>query len=108
MTPATAPTRIHERYHPRVDAHWMVKVHLGQRTVLVRALDLSMAGLFLHGHPPDSIQQLTLTLPLPGAGEFTTTCTIVRREAHGVGLAFDNLDWDHMLLLARYLHPRLP
>lgn len=108
MMSSTAPARMRERYHPRVEAPWMVKVHLGERTVPVRALDLSMAGLFLHGQAPDSVQRLTLTLPLPGTGEITTTCTIVRREAHGVGLAFEELDWDHFLLLARYLHPRLP
>jgi hypothetical protein len=86
----------------------MVRVHLGERTVLVRARDLSMAGLFLLGHPADTAKRLTLTLPLPGLGDIPTTGTIVRREAHGVALEFDDLDWDHLLLLARYLHPRLP
>ena len=86
----------------------MVKVHLGERIVLTKARDLSMAGLFLHGHPADSVKQITLTIPLPQLADITTTCTIVRREALGVALEFDNLDWDHMLLLARYLHPRLP
>jgi hypothetical protein len=108
MTPSNAPTRPAGRYHPRVEANWMVKVHLGERVVLTKARDLSMAGLFLHGHPADSVKQLTLTIPLPQVANITTTCTIVRREALGVALEFDNLDWDHMLLLARYLHPRLP
>ncbi|MGZ3460733.1 MAG: PilZ domain-containing protein [Archangium sp.] len=106
MMPSTAPRP--GRYHPRVEANGTVRVHLGERTVLVKARDLSMAGLFLHGHPADTTRQLTLTLPLPGLGDITTTCTIVRREAHGVAVEFDNLDWDHFLLLARYLHPRLP
>lgn len=108
MTPSTGPLRVHERYHPRVEANWMVKVHIGERTVLVKARDLSMAGLFLLGHPADTTRQLTVTLPLPGIGDITTVCTIVRREAHGVALEFVDLDWDHFLLLARYLHPRLP
>ncbi|PTL78406.1 PilZ domain-containing protein [Vitiosangium sp. GDMCC 1.1324] len=108
MTPSTGSTRPQGRYHPRVEANWMVKVHIGERTVLVKARDLSMAGLFLHGHPADTTRQLTLTLPLPGIGDITTTCAIVRREAHGVALEFVDLDWDHFLLLARYLHPRLP
>jgi len=107
MTPIDS-TRAQARYHPRVDANWMVQVHLGERRVLVKALDLSMAGLFLHGHPGDNVRKLTLTLPLPGVGDITTTCAIVRREAHGVAVEFDELDWDHLLLLARYLHPRLP
>ena len=108
MLPSTPPLRPQERYHPRVDANWMVKVHLGERTVLVKARDLSMAGLFLHGHPPDTTRQLSLTLPLPGIGDITTTCNVIRRAAHGVALEFADLDWDHLLLLARYLHPRLP
>jgi hypothetical protein len=108
MTPPTDPARPQGRYHPRVDANWMVQVHLGERRVLVKALDLSMAGLFLQGHPEDAVRRLTLTLPLPGVGDITTTCCIVRREAHGVAVEFDELDWDHLLLLARYLHPRLP
>ncbi|HYO57315.1 PilZ domain-containing protein [Archangium sp.] len=105
---SNATTRPQGRYHPRVAATWMVKVHLDERTLLVKARDLSMAGLFLHGHPADTTKQLGLTLPLPGIGAITATCTIVRREAHGVALEFDDLDWDHFLLLARYLHPRLP
>lgn len=108
MTPSTTTLRPSGRYHPRVDANWMVQVHVGERTVPVKARDLSMAGLFLHGHPSDATQQLTLTLPLPGIGNITTDCTIVRRESHGVALEFTDLDWDHFLLLARYLHPRLP
>ncbi|WNG34649.1 PilZ domain-containing protein [Archangium minus] len=108
MTPSTGPLRVQERYHPRVEANWMVKVHIGERTVLAKARDLSMAGLFLLGHPADTTRQLTLTLPLPGVGDITTVCNIVRREAHGVALEFMDLDWDHFLLLARYLHPRLP
>jgi hypothetical protein len=108
MTPSNAIPRIAERYHPRVEANWMVKVHLGERTVLVKARDLSMAGLFLMGHPADTIKMLNLTLPLPGLGDISAKCTIVRREAHGVAVEFSDVDWDHFLLLARYLHPRLP
>jgi hypothetical protein len=108
MMPPTDSTRAQGRYHPRVEANWMVHVHLGERRVLVKALDLSMAGLFLHGHPPDDVKRLILTLPLPGVGELTTNCAIVRREANGVAVEFDELDWDHLLMLARYLHPRLP
>lgn len=109
MTPAPLPPpRGPNRYHPRVEANCMVHVHLGERRVAVKALDLSMAGVFLHCQPADSMRRLTLTLPLPELGEITTPCTIVRREAHGVAVEFDELDWDHLLLLARYLHPRLP
>ncbi|HSP77314.1 MAG TPA: PilZ domain-containing protein [Myxococcaceae bacterium] len=106
MTPSTANVR--GRYHPRVEANLMVLVHLKERTVLAKAKDLSMAGLFLLAHPADSLRKLSLSVSLPEAGEFTTDCIIVRREANGVALEFEGLDWDHFLVLARYLHPRLP
>ncbi len=97
-----------ERYHPRVDANLMVKVQLNGRTVVAKARDLSMAGLFLLGHPGESVQRLTLAIPLPGDREITTTCDIRRREMDGVALEFGQLDWDDLFALARYLHPRLP
>ncbi len=31
MMPSNTPLRRQERYHPRVDANWMVKAHLGER-----------------------------------------------------------------------------
>ena len=104
MSLAVAP----ERFHPRVEANFMVQVHLNGRTVVAKARDLSMAGLFLLAHPGDAQQQLTLTLPLPGGEDIVTRCRIRRREAQGVALEFDTLDWDEMIALARYLSPRLP
>jgi hypothetical protein len=104
MSLAAAP----ERFHPRVEANFMVQVHLNGRTVVAKARDLSMAGLFLLAHPGDAQQQLTLTLPLPGGEDIVTRCRIRRREAQGVALEFDTLDWDEMIALARYLSPRLP
>jgi hypothetical protein len=97
-----------ERFHPRVEANFMVQVHVNGRAVVAKARDLSMAGLFLLAHPGDAQQQLTVTLPLPGGEEIVTRCHIRRREAKGVALEFDTLDWDEMIALARYLHPRLP
>jgi hypothetical protein len=97
-----------ERFHPRVEANFMVQVHLNGRTVVAKARDLSMAGLFLLAHPGDAQQTLTLTLPLPGGDDIVTHCRIRRREAQGVALEFDTLDWDEMIALARYLSPRLP
>ena len=97
-----------ERFHPRVEANFMVQVHLNGRTVVAKARDLSMAGLFLLAHPGDAQQALTLTLPLPGGEDIVTRCRVRRREAQGVALEFDTLDWDEMIALARYLSPRLP
>jgi len=107
MTPAPNSNTA-ERYHPRVEANLTVKVVLPGRVVAAKARDLSMAGLFLHAQPADTLRQLTLAIPLPGDREITAACTILRREADGVALEFGTLDWDDFLALARYLHPRLP
>jgi hypothetical protein len=101
-------TRTAERFHPRVEANLMVKVLLPGRTVLTQAKDLSMAGLFLHAQPADTLKQLTLAIPLPGDRELIATCAIRRRDMNGVALEFGTLDWDDFLALARFLHPRLP
>jgi hypothetical protein len=97
-----------DRYHPRVEANLMVKVVQSGRTVVAKARDLSMAGLYLHAQVADSLRQLTLCIPLPDDREIITTCTILRKEMDGVALEFGTLDWDDFLALARYLHPRLP
>ncbi len=107
MTPAGGPP-IAERYHPRVDANIPIKVLLSGRTVTARARDVSMAGLFLLAHPGETQQRLTIALPLPGDREIVTTCEIRRREVDGVALEFGELDWDDLIALARFLHPRLP
>ena len=50
----------------------------------------------------------TVSLPLPGDREITTRAKVRRREPGNIGLEFDQLDWDDMFALARYLNPRLP
>lgn len=107
MTPAPG-ARLVERFHPRVEANLMVKVLLPGRSVAAKARDLSMAGLFLHAQPADTLRELTLSIPLPGDKEIVATCAIRRRTMEGVALEFGTLDWDDFLALARYLHPRLP
>jgi hypothetical protein len=107
MTTTQTPPQV-ERFHPRVEANLMVKVILPGRAVIAKARDLSMAGLFLHAQPADTLKELTLSIPLPGDRELVTTCAIRRREMNGVALEFGTLDWDDFLALARYLHPRLP
>ncbi len=107
MTPAPNSNQA-ERYHPGIEANLMVKVLVPGRAVAAKARDLSMAGLFLHAQPADTLRELTLAIPLPGDREITTTCAIVRRESNGVALEFGTLDWDDFIALARFLHPRLP
>ncbi|WP_342375631.1 PilZ domain-containing protein [Myxococcus stipitatus] len=108
MQPSPGGPHIAERFHPRVEANFPVKVILPGRDVMVQARDVSMAGLFLLAHPSDNQRYLTLGLPLPGDREIVTTCAIRRREADGVALEFGALDWDDLIALARFLHPRLP
>jgi len=107
MTPDSTPRQA-ERFHPRVEANLMVKVILPGRSVVAKARDLSMAGLFLHAQPADALRELTLAIPLPGDREIVANCSILRRENNGVALEFGTLDWDDFIALARFLHPRLP
>lgn len=94
------------RYHPRVQAGFMVKVLTDDRAVSAKAVDVSMAGLRLlgsFGH----VRRVTISIPLPGGQSVITNATVKRRDSRGVALEFDQLDWDEMMLLARYLHPRI-
>ncbi|MBL8956478.1 MAG: PilZ domain-containing protein [Myxococcaceae bacterium] len=99
-------TPVVQRYHPRVEAEFMVKLRVNGRNLVAKAKDLSMAGLSLLGVPAIT-DQLTVTLPLPGDREITTRATVKRRSTGMIGLEFDQLDWDDMFALARYLNPRL-
>lgn len=96
------------RFHPRVDAGFMVKIFTGGRAVIAKATDLSMAGLKLIGDFGAADDRMTLCIPIPGDCEVTTQATVRRRSEEGMALEFDQLDWDDMLALARFLHPRLP
>ncbi len=97
-----------KRAHPRVPAGFLVKLQLGARMVLARARDVSMAGLFLDGPVSQLPRELRLSIPLPGVDrDVETTCRVERREARGVALSFAHIDWDDLLLVARYLAPRL-
>lgn len=101
------PSLSPRREHPRVRADFAVLLQLGTRSVEARARDLSMTGLFLERAPqvPDD---LCLRIPLPGLDrQVRATCRVERRERRGVALSFANIDWDDLLLMARYLSPRL-
>jgi PilZ domain len=104
QTPVALPTR----FHPRVDAGFMITLKTGGRSLVAKATDLSMAGLRLVGDFGASDDRLTLCIPIPGDREVTTGATVRRRNEEGLALEFDQLDWDDMFALARFLHPRLP
>lgn len=100
--------KVPERFHPRVDANFMVKVAVGERHLLAKARDLSMAGVFLTGLGGRPGDLLTVSLLLPDDREVMTSARICRVRAEGAAVEFDSLDWDDLCALARYLHPRLP
>ncbi|MFO0594286.1 MAG: PilZ domain-containing protein [Myxococcaceae bacterium] len=108
MITLTAQSALPTRFHPRVDAGFMVKLFTGGRSVLAKATDLSMAGLKLVGDFAAADDRMTLCIPIPGDREVVTQATVRRRNEEGLAVEFDQLDWDDMFAIARYLHPRLP
>jgi hypothetical protein len=108
MITVTAQSLLPTRFHPRVDAGFMVKLFTGGRAVLAKATDLSMAGLKLVGDFGVEDDRMTLCIPIPGDREVVTQATVRRRGEEALALEFDQLDWDDMFALARFLHPRLP
>lgn len=99
---------IRERFHPRVEANFMVKVLMNGRSVVAKAKNLSMNGLYVHAFPLAGLDRFSVAIPLPGDKEIVTTVTVKRQHMDGVALEFEHLDWDDMIALARFLHPRLP
>ncbi len=95
------------RFHPRVKATFMVKLRVNGRSLEAKAKDLSMAGVYLVSDPGPG-ERITVSIPLPGDREVVTQGRVRRRQANGVALEFDQLDWDDLFALARFLHPRLP
>lgn len=108
MLTVTAQSPMPTRFHPRVDAGFMVKIATGGRSVIAKATDLSMAGLKLIGDFGSADDRMTLCIPIPGGREIVTQATVRRRNEEELALEFDQLDWDDMFSLARFLHPRLP
>lgn len=107
MITITAPSMLPTRFHPRVDAGFMVKLFTRGRAVVAKASDLSMAGLKLLGDFRGTEARVTISIPLPDDREVVTKATVRRRAEDELGLEFDQLDWDDMFALARFLHPRL-
>ena len=99
---------IKERYHPRVDANFMVKVLVNGRCVVAKAENLSMNGLYLKAFPLGGLDRFKVAIPLPEDREIVATVHVKRQHMDGVALEFDMLDWDDMIAIARFLHPRLP
>jgi hypothetical protein len=99
---------VQERYHPRVPADLPVRVLINGRAIPAKAREVSMAGLYLAGDPTLGRNRLTVTLPFPKDREVVVECRVTRRDEGGVAVEFEQLDWDDLFVLARFLHPRLP
>lgn len=108
MISITAQQPSPTRNHPRVDAGFMVKLFTRGRAVLAKADNLSMQGLRVVGDFFSAEERLTLAIPLPDDREVVTKATVRRRGEESIALEFDQLDWDDVFALARFLHPRLP
>ena len=104
-----APSTQPMRQHPRVGADFVVRLIGPTRSVLTRAVDLSMAGLALID-PAGELKRAVfdrVSISIPGEEELVLRVRVARREGERVGLIFEDLDWDDLFLLARYLSPRL-
>lgn len=99
-----------QREHPRVPADFVVKLLSGTRSVLTRALDVSLAGLALHD-PAGELRAgdaYRVALRIPGESrDLNLRAHLARRTGDTAALAFSSLDWDDLFTLARYLSPRL-
>lgn len=97
-----------QRSHPRVRANFMVKLQVNGRTVLAKARDLSMAGLYLFGNVDGVGQTVGVRILFPNDREVVAACRVKRRGPDGLALSFASVDWDDLFALARFLYPRLP
>lgn len=107
MIASPTHTALPARFHPRVEAGFMVKLGTSRRAIVAKASDLSMAGLRLLGDFGAIGDRLAISIPLPNDEEVHTAGTIRRCSEDGVAVEFDQLDWDDMFALARFVHPRL-
>jgi hypothetical protein len=104
---ATENLDTRERYHPRIEANFDVKVILNGKVIPARARDLSLNGMFLRAFPLGDLERFPVIIPLEGR-EIRVTAVVRRQHLEGVAVEFANVDWDDMIALAGYLHPRLP
>ena len=96
------------RFHPRVEADFSVRLKANGRSMLTKASDLSMAGLRLLGNFVGIDARVTVSIVLPEDKVVTTGAKVKRVSQDETALEFDQLDWDDLMALARFLHPRLP
>ncbi len=95
------------RFHPRAAADFVVSLVAGHKALVTRATDVSMAGLRLLGKFHQFPKEVTLSLQLPEGTEIITRASVKRQSDSDVALEFNQLDWDDLFALARFVHPRI-
>ncbi|MCL2011528.1 MAG: PilZ domain-containing protein [Cystobacterineae bacterium] len=100
------PTAGPRRYHPRVVSRLTAKLWIGSHCSVVRILNLSMAGVCVVGSLPDYMERVHVCIGLPHGFELKVFAKVKRQEQGLLALEFETLDWDALIALARYLHPR--
>ncbi len=106
--PSFPVPEVPQRTHPRVPAGFAVEVRTREGAWVAQARDLSMAGLLLVGFAAQAGEVLELFLSLPGDHVRAFRGRVTRVHSEGVAVEFEQLDWDDLFALARFLHPRLP
>lgn len=97
------------RQHPRVDANFLVRLVGPTQSVLTRTADLSMAGMAILD-PAGSLKRTIfdrVAVQIPGEEELVLRVRVARHEGDRIAVVFEELDWDDLFCLARYLSPRL-
>ncbi len=99
---------VSNRYHPRVAAGLKVKLKTARGVIATEALDLSMAGVLVEGEVAAMAERVTIAVQLPQGRSIVTGARVRRFTGGNTGIEFDQLDWDDLCALAKFLHPRLP
>ena len=104
----TVPMR---RRHPRVPAGFLVKLKVGERTLVQKARDLSMTGMLVDCDTTSIGDKVQVELDLPNEERPVSIAGLVLRASRPYGtraIHFMDFGWDDMFALARFLAPRLP
>lgn len=104
----TVPMR---RRHPRVPAGFLVKLRVGDRTLVQKARDLSMTGMLVDCDHAAIGERVQVELELPDEERPVSIAGQVLRASRPYGtraIHFMDFGWDDMFALARFLAPRLP
>ena len=98
-----------KRFHPRVVVEGLkVKLKTQRGVVVTQTTDLSMAGCCVEGEVAAMAERLTIAVQLPKDRLIVTGARVRTFKDGNTGIEFDQLDWDDLFALARFLHPRLP